>query len=191
MVPFPLLFLVFVLLSCARQDAQPPQLALVEPPGGGVAPGKDILVRGYAFDSTGVRSVRVQGQEVLPPGEEGKRLVEFRFRLKAPTSGQVELHLEAEDARNLRRILKVPLTLDAQPPRIVLEKRGMQDGLLQVSGRIEDNVGVERVVLQEGGRYAALALPKGTSVPFGFKVKRGAVLIAVDAAGNRTSLPLR
>jgi hypothetical protein len=155
-----------------------------------VAPGKDVLARGYAFDEAGVRSVRVQGQEVLPEEEVGKKLVEFRFRLKAPTSGRVEVVLEAEDTGGQVRTLRLPLVLDAQPPRIVVEGREAKDGLLRVYGRVEDNVGVERVVLQQGGRFSALALPKGTSVPFALEVSKGAVLIAIDAAGNRASRPL-
>ncbi|KGQ21713.2 hypothetical protein [Thermus filiformis] len=184
------LLLLLLLAACARPAGPPPQLGLVEPLGGGVAPGKDVLARGYAFDEAGVRSVRVQGQEVLPEEEVGKKLVEFRFRLKAPTSGRVEVVLEAEDTGGQVRTLRLPLVLDAQPPRIVVEGREAKDGLLRVYGRVEDNVGVERVVLQQGGRFSALALPKGTSVPFALEVSKGAVLIAIDAAGNRASRPL-
>lgn len=176
--------------GCERTENLPPLLALVEPTGGGVAPGKEVLARGYAFDSAGIKSVRAQGQEVLPEEERGKRLVEFRFRIKAPTSGRVELTLEAEDTRGQLRTLKVPLVLDAKPPRILIEGKEAKDGLFRVYGRVEDDVGVERVVLQEGGRFSALALPKGTSVPFSLELKQKALLIAVDAAGNRSSRPV-
>ncbi|MFW8423563.1 hypothetical protein, partial [Klebsiella pneumoniae] len=79
-------------------------------------------MQGYAFDPSGVVSVRANGQEVLSSGEVGKRLAQFRFRLQAPASGKVELLLEAEDARGNRGEKRVPLVLDAAPPRIVVER---------------------------------------------------------------------
>ncbi len=176
--------------GCERKGALPPSLGLTEPTGGGVAPGKEVLAQGYAFDEVGVKSVRVQGKEVLPAEEVGKRLVGFRFRLKAPTSGRVEVVLEAEDLQGQVRTLRLPLILDASPPRIVVEGKEEKDGLLRVYGRVEDDVGVERVVLQEGERFSALALPRGASVPFAIEISRRAVLIAIDAAGNRSSRPL-
>ncbi|WP_093005472.1 hypothetical protein [Thermus arciformis] len=182
----PLLFL-FLLSACARPDTAPPELGLVAPQGGGIAPGRDLLVEGYAFDPSGVAGVRVGGQEVLPEGEKGKKLVRFRFRLRAPASGQVELRLEAEDARGNRGERRVPLVLDASPPRILAERVEGEGGQVRVYGWVEDNVGVERVSLQVGGRFTALSLPKGPRVPFVVEAPRGAVLVAVDAAGNRSS----
>jgi hypothetical protein len=187
----PLLLLLFFLSACARPDALPPQVGLTEPQGGGVAPGKSVLAQGYAFDPSGVVSVRVNGQEVLPEGERGKRLVHFRFRLQAPSSGQVEVRLEAEDALGNRAERRLPLTLDATPPKIRVDRVEREGGLLRAYGVVEDNVGVERVSLREGGRWVPLSLPKGTSVAFVVETRPGASLVAVDAAGNRAvrSLP--
>ncbi|WP_038057300.1 hypothetical protein [Thermus amyloliquefaciens] len=179
--------LAFVLVSCARPDTAPPEIGLVEPLGGAVAPGRTLSAEGYAFDPSGVVSVRVGGQEVLPPGEEGKRLVRFRFRLQAPTSGRVELLLEAEDARGERGERRVSLVLDASPPRIVVERLEREGNLYRVYGRVEDNVLVDWVVVQTGGRFDPLSLPKEATVAFSAEVPAGAVLLAVDAAGNRAS----
>ncbi len=179
--------LVFLLAACARPDTAPPGLGLVEPGRGGLAPGRDLLVEGYAFDPSGVAGVRVGGQEVLPEGERGKRLVRFRFRLRAPASGQVEVRLEAEDTRGNRVEKRFPLVLDASPPRIVVERVEGQGNQVWVYGRVEDNVGVDRVTLQVGGRFTPLSLPKGPRVSFSVEAPRGAVLVAVDAAGNRSS----
>ena len=186
----PLLLLVLFLAACARPDASPPQVGLVEPVGGGVAPGKNVLAQGYAFDPSGVVSVRVNGQEVLPEGEWGKRLVQFRFRLQAPASGPVEVSLQAEDALGNRGERRVSLTLDAAPPRIRIERVEREGGVLRVYGVVEDNVGVERVVLRMGERYVPLSLPKGASVAFAVEVNPGASLVAVDAAGNRAARTL-
>ncbi|WP_243026702.1 hypothetical protein [Thermus albus] len=180
----PLLFLF--LASCARPDTVPPEVGLVEPLGGAVAPGKEIRAQGYAFDPSGVMSVRVNGQEVLSSEEKGKRLVYFRFRLQAPASGKVELLLEAEDTQGNRGAKRVPLVLDAAPPRIVVERVEREGGLYRVYGRVEDNVQVDRVVVQVGGRYSPLSLPKEATVAFSAEVPAGAFLVAVDAAGNRT-----
>jgi hypothetical protein len=150
-----------------------------------VAPGKSVLAEGYAFDPSGVVSVRVNGKEVLSEGERGKRLVQFRFRLQAPASGRVEVGLQAEDALGNRGERRVSLTLDAAPPRIRIERVEREGALLRVYGVVEDNVGVERVSLREGERWVPLSLPKGTSVTFAVETRPGASLVAVDAAGNR------
>ncbi|BAW02822.1 hypothetical protein TTMY_2460 [Thermus thermophilus] len=183
----PLLLLLF-LSGCARPDGAPPELGLVEPLGGAVAPGKALVVEGYAFDPSGVVSVRVNGREVLEAPSRGKPLVAFRFRLEAPFSGTAEIVLEAEDGVGNRATRRVAFTLDNDPPRIQLERtERLEGGLVRVYGRVEDNVGVERVVLLEKGRYLPLSLPKGTSVPFAVEASPGSVLIAVDAAENRAS----
>ncbi|GGM91364.1 hypothetical protein GCM10007092_00410 [Thermus composti] len=182
----PWLFLL-LLAGCARPDTAPPQVGLVAPLGGGVAPGRAVAAEGYAFDPSGVAQVWVNGQAVLPPEETGERLVRFRFRLQAPSSGRVELLLEAEDLRGNRAQKRIPLVLDASPPRILLERVEREGGVYRVYGRVEDNVGVDRVVARVGERYVPLSLPKGAEVVFSVEVPPGAALIAVDAAGNRAS----
>ena len=182
------LLLLFLLSACARPDTLPPEVGLVYPQGGGVAPGRSLLAEGYAFDPSGVVSVRVNGREVLEAPSRGKPLVAFRFRLEAPSSGTAEIVLEAEDGVGNRATRRVAFTLDNDPPRIQLERtERLEGGLVRVYGRVEDNVGVERVVLLEKGRYLPLSLPKGTSVPFAVVSSPGSVLIAVDAAENRAS----
>ena len=182
------LLLLFLLSVCARPDTLPPEVGLVYPQGGGVAPGRSLLAEGYAFDPSGVVSVRVNGREVLEAPSRGKPLVAFRFRLEAPSSGTAEIVLEAEDGVGNRATRRVAFTLDNDPPRIQLERtERLEGGLVRVYGRVEDNVGVERVVLLEKGRYLPLSLPKGTSVPFAVVASPGSVLIAVDAAENRAS----
>lgn len=184
------LLLLALLSSCARPDAAPPEIGLVEPLGGAVAPGRTLSVEGYAFDASGVVRVRAGGQEVLPPEEQGQRLVRFRFRLQAPASGQVELVLQAEDARGNVGERRVPLVLDAVPPRILVERVEREGGLYRVYGRVEDNVRVDRVAVQVGERFTPLSLPKEPTVAFLAEVPPGARLVAVDAAGNRTARPL-
>ncbi|MFN4071048.1 MAG: hypothetical protein ACK4HT_05740, partial [Thermus caldifontis] len=163
------------------------EVGFTEPLGGAVAPGKEVRVEGYAFDPSGVAGIWVNGQSVMPQGEAGKRLVQFRFRLQAPASGRVELLLEAEDTQGNRGEKRIPLVLDAVPPRIVVERVEREGGVYRVYGRVEDNVQVDRVVVQVGGRYTPLSLPKEAVVVFSVEVPAGAVLLAVDAAGNRTS----
>ncbi len=182
----PLVFLL-LLSACARPDTLPPEVGLLEPQGGGVAQGREVAAQGYAFDPSGVVSVRVNGKEVLPEGERGRRLVRFAFRLKAPTSGRVELRLEAWDPWGNRAERTLTFALDDTPPRILVERIQRQgDGYL-VYGRIEDNTGLDRASLRVGERYLPLSLPKGRSVPFAVEAPRGAYLIAVDSAGNRSS----
>lgn len=179
--------LVLLLAACSRPDTLPPEVGLLSPNGEAVAPGRMLIAEGYAFDASGVAEVWVNGQPVLPEGEKDKRLAQFRFRLQAPASGKVELLLEAEDARGNRGEKRVPLVLDAAPPRIVVERVERVGSLYRVYGRVEDNVQVDRVVVRVGGRFNPLSLPKEATVAFSAEVPAGAVLLAVDAAGNRTS----
>ncbi|TBH21731.1 hypothetical protein [Thermus thermamylovorans] len=181
------LLLLALLSACARPDTAPPEIGLVEPLGGAVAPGGELVVRGYAFDPSGVLGVWANGQQLLPEGERGRQLVQFRFRLQAPASGRVELLLEAEDGVGNRGRKRVPLVLDAEPPRILVERLEREGNLYRVYGRVEDNVLVDRVVVQVGNRFTPLSLPKEPTVAFLAEVPAGAVIIAVDAAGNRAS----
>ena len=104
------LLLLFLLSACARPDTLPPEVGLVYPQGGGVAPGRSLLAEGYAFDPSGVVSVRVNGREVLEAPSRGKPLVAFRFRLEAPSSGTAEIVLEAEDGVGNRATRRVAFT---------------------------------------------------------------------------------
>lgn len=181
------LLLLFLLSACARPDTLPPEVGLVYPQGGGVAPGRSLLAEGYAFDPSGVVSVRVNGREVLGPLP-GQAPGGLPLPPGGPSSGTAEIVLEAEDGVGNRATRRVAFTLDNDPPRIQLERtERLEGGLVRVYGRVEDNVGVERVVLLEKGRYLPLSLPKGTSVPFAVVASPGSVLIAVDAAENRAS----
>ena len=122
------LLLLFLLSACARPDTLPPEVGLVYPQGGGVAPGRSLLAEGYAFDPSGVVSVRVNGREVLEAPSRGKPLVAFRFRLEAPSSGTAEIVLEAEDGVGNRATRRVAFTLDNDPPRIQLERTERLEG---------------------------------------------------------------
>ncbi|RDI95036.1 hypothetical protein DV704_09245 [Meiothermus sp. QL-1] len=205
--------LLLLLVACSRPvDAQPPLIGITQPRGGVIAQ-RAFVVQGYVLDDSGVKSVRVEGKEVLPEASRGQKLVHFSFRVQAPQSGQVELKVEATDMSGQTRTVRMPLVLDARPPQIILERaewvvtvlqpartRTLPDGtieeipartasVLQISGRVLDDTGVDRVVLQYNNRYDPLSLPKGKEVSFYVEVPvRRVTLIAVDAAGNRSSL---
>jgi len=164
------------------------------------------------LDDSGVQSIKASGEEVLPEASRGQKLVRFSFRVQAPQSGQVEVRVEAADVHGQTRTVRLPLVLDARPPQILVErverlvtvvqpaqKRTLPDGteqeipartasVLQISGRVLDDTGVDRVTLQYNNRYNPLSLPKGKEVSFYVEVPvRQVTIIAVDAAGNRTS----
>lgn len=208
----PLLFLL-LLSACQRPgDTQPPLIGITQPKSG-VLSQRSLQVQGYALDDLGVQSVKAGGQELLPEASRGQKLVRFSFRVQAPHSGQVEVRVEATDTSGQTRTVRLPLVLDARPPQIVIEraervvtvvqpaqKRTLPDGTeeeipertestLQIAGRVLDDTGVDRVTLQYKGTFNPLSLPKGKEVSFYVEVPvQRVTLIAVDAAGNRTSV---
>ncbi len=182
------LLLLSLLVACSRSgDAMAPLLGITQPRSGAVSEGQKVTVEGYAFDDGGVASVRVKGQEVLPEGEKGRRLVQFRFLVQAERGGELELEVEAADTAGQVRQLKLPLTLDTEKPRLVLERVELtEDKLLRIVGKATDDVEVDRVVVKYGKTYSRLPLPRGQEVSFMIQVPAAsATVIAVDAVGQR------
>lgn len=213
----PLLFLL-LLAACQRPvDTQPPLIGITQPQSG-VMSQRSFTVSGYVLDDTGVQSIKAGGDtELLSPDQRGHKLVNFRFRLQAPQSGEVELKVVATDVKGQVRTLKLPLVLDARPPTIEIErieelrevfkkpkpKEEQKPGsdpndeenqieevkiTLKVSGKVLDDTNVEKVVVNQRDRYTPLSLPKGKQVSFYIELPpERATIIAVDAAGNRSS----
>ncbi len=186
----PLLFLLAALLlaGCSRRgDAMAPLLGITQPRSGAVSEGQKVTVAGYAFDDSGVASVRVGNQEVLPPEEVGKKLVQFRFLVQAERGGEVELEVTAQDVTGEVRQVKLPLLLDTEKPKLVLERVELtEDKLLRIVGKATDDVEVDRVVVKYGDTYSRLPLPRGKEVSFLIQVPaQTATVIAVDAVGQR------
>jgi len=164
-----------------------PLLGITQPRSGAISGGQKVSVSGYAFDDSGVVSVRVSGQEVLPQNQKGKNLAKFVFLVEAQKGGKVELKLEAEDANGQIRKLTLPLTIDTRKPVLIIDKVEMtDDNLLRIVGKATDDVEVDRVVVKYGKTYSRLPLPKGKEVNFMIQVPaKSAVIIAVDAVGQR------
>ncbi len=186
----PLLFLPVLLLltACAaRPDETPPFVGVTQPAGGAVAKGQAVIVEGYAFDDTGVVSVKAGGTEVLPKDARGKKLVRFRFKLEAPKAGRVRVKIVAKDAAGHTRSRELALILDRAAPKVKIERVEDADGRLRIVGVATDDVEVDRVVVQYGKTTSRLNLPKGKTVRFYVEVPaKEARVIAVDAVGQRT-----
>jgi hypothetical protein len=212
-VRYALFLLLAIFSACQRPgDTQPPLIGITQPKSG-VLSQRSLQVQGYALDDVGVQSVKAGGKELLSEAERGQKLVRFSFRVQAPQSGQVEIRVDATDTSGQTRTVRLPMVLDARPPQIVLERvervvtvvqpahrRTLPDGsveeipartesTLQISGRVLDDTGVDRVTLQYNRTFSPLSLPKGKEVSFYVELPvRRVTLIAVDAAGNRTSV---
>jgi len=185
------LFLAVSLVGCeGRPDETPPLLGVVRPVGKAVAKGQEAVIEGYAFDDTAVVSVRAGETEVLPTEEQGKKLVHFRFKVRAPESGEVRVRLSAKDPKGQERVKEVRLLLDREPPRVRLERVELVEGRLRIVGVAIDDVEVDRVVVHYGKVYSRLNLPRGQEVRFYVEVPaERAVVIAVDAVGQRKEVP--
>lgn len=201
------------LAACQRPgDAQPPLIGITQPTSG-VLSKRSLRVEGYVLDDTGVQSVRAMGKELLSASNRGQKLVRFGFKVQAPQSGQVELRVDATDGGGQTRTVRLPLVLDARPPQIKIDRAERvskvvtpartvtnADGTtkeipakiessLQISGKATDDTGIDRVVVEYGGGYSPLSLPKGKDVSFFIEVPAQQVtVIAVDLAGNRTDI---
>lgn len=183
-----LMLSILLLAGCSRRgDAMAPLLGITQPRSGAVSEGQKVTVTGYAFDDSGVASVRADGQEVLPRQEAGKKLVHFGFLVEAKKGGKLELKVEAQDTSGQVRKLTLPLTLDTQKPKLTLERVELtEDKLLRIVGKATDDVEVDRVVVKYGKTYSRLPLPKGKEVSFMIQVPaKSATVIAVDAVGQR------
>ena len=163
-----------------------PLLTITEPKGGAVTMGAQIPVSGYAFDDQGLKSIAVNGTEVLPSSERGRKLVNFRFQVAGLAEGRISVDITASDLAGNRQELNLPLVLDNQRPTLAIEETTLSGGRLQVRGLASDNLGVDRVVAHYGDTFSRLNLPQGESVPFAVNLPvESLTLIAVDAAGNR------
>ena len=184
-----LIFAISALLtSCSRSgDDTPPFLGITQPRSGAISEGQKVAVAGYAFDDTGVASVRVNGKEVLPSNQAGKKLTQFSFLVEAQRGGKVELEVAAEDVSGQSRKITLPLILDTQKPKLILDRVEVtEDNLLRIVGKATDDVEVDRVVVKYGKTYSRLPLPRGKEVSFMIQVPaKTATVIAVDAVGQR------
>lgn len=216
MLRYPFLFLASGLLvalsSCSRTEpGPPPLLGLTQPSNGVIARGRSLEVEGYAMDPGGIASIEVNDTNLLDPTQVGLRLVRFQFNLNAPQSGEFTLKLRASNRKGQVRQIEVPITLDARVPTLRIERiepivqtrnrtlpsttggvPAVQSTQVttgyRVDGVILDDTGVDRASVEYGGKYYALSVAKGREVPFFIEIAaRKATLIAVDAAGNRTS----
>lgn len=217
MLRYPSLLLVLGmalgLAACSRTDAgTPPLLGLTKPTNGVVARGRSLEVEGYALDPSGIQSIQANDTNLLDPTRVGFKLVRFQFNLNAPQSGEFTLKLRATNGNGQTRQIEVPITLDARLPTLRIERiepmvetrtkttpattaggpptvqtTQVTTGY-RVDGVILDDTGVDRVSVEYSGKYYSLSVAKGKEVPFFIEIAaKKATLIAVDAAGNRTS----
>lgn len=208
--------LALLLSACQRPgDSQPPLIGITQPKSG-VMSQRSLRVEGYALDDSGIQSIKAGGTELVGAASRGQKLVRFSFRVQAPESGQIEVKVDATDLQGQSRTVRLPLVLDARPPQIRIERSawvtkevepakkitkadGTQveipaktESVLQLSGQVRDDTSVERVTVQYNNKFVPLSLPKGKEVSFYVEIpSRRAMVIAVDAAGNRTNVETR
>jgi hypothetical protein len=205
-----------LLVACQRPgDTQPPLIGITYPKTG-ILSAKSLRVEGNVLDDNGIASIVAMNKELVTPANKGQKMIPFAFQLKALKSGKVSLKVTATDINGQTRTLRMPLQLDAKPPEIsivsvtsstkILEAEKItkkEDGteettpaktetVLQISGKVVDNTRVESVTVVTAGKYRPLSLPKKAEVQFFDEVPQGSIsVIAVDAAGNKTSLRVR
>jgi hypothetical protein len=189
-----LIGLALVLTSClTRRDAMAPMITIVEPANGTARNADDIIVRGYAMDDGGIRSIRVGGTDLLSSdnykNEPGKRLVQFAFKTGQRQDVFAE-NIVVEDTSGRTTTLPYELIIDTTPPTIELtEVTPLGNGNVRVVGVARDNNTVQSIVI------AGLALPfiPQAEQPFNSDVPSSEVMeiVVTDSAGNATSQSLQ
>lgn len=194
LAPLAALALLPLLAGCmSRPDSLAPIVSITEPKSGAVRTAERLEIRGYAMDDEGIRSIRVDGSELLDAEayrqERGKKLILFRFGIRGLTEGERTTRIVVEDTRGRSSTLDFELRIDTTPPTVELTTTALPDGGLRVSGTARDNTSVSAIQIAD----SPMQFIAGPEVPFSIDVTAddGATITVTDSAGNATTRPLR
>ncbi len=180
-------------VGCSRDvDSIAPQIVIVKPRDGKVTQTEKLEVEGYAWDDAGVLKVVVNGERDLMvdpkfKDQRGRKLVKFSFIATSLSSQKAAYEVRAVDIHGHSSTAEINITRDTKKPTINVENLDSLVGTVAVTGSIEDNMQVKKVLVNG----EALNIAPSAKVPFYAVVNRnrsGIILIeAFDAVGNKAS----
>ena len=170
-----------------RSDSLAPLVNITSPKSGTVRTAENLQISGYALDDEGIRSVRVNGLDLLAEriyeGQRDKKLVRFAFIPQSVGEGQWASTIEVTDIDGRVTALDFPLEIDTTPPTLeITGVEGLAEDRVRVVGVARDNDQVGRVSVS-GTDISFIPAPQ---VSFSLDVAReGLEIIVTDQAGNR------
>jgi hypothetical protein len=180
-------------VACTREvDSIAPQIVIVKPRDGKVTQTAKLEVEGYAWDDAGVLKVVVNGERDLMvdpkfKDQRGRKLVKFSFIATSLSAQKAAYEVRAVDIHGHSSTTEINITRDTKKPSINVENLDSLAGTVAVTGFIEDNIQVKKVLVNG----EALNIAPAAKVPFYAVVnrnRRGIIVIeAFDAVGNKTS----
>jgi hypothetical protein len=183
--------LVFV--GCAREvDSIAPQIVIVKPRDGKVTQTEKLEVEGYAWDDAGVLKVVVNGERDLMvdpkfKDQRGRKLVKFSFIATSLSSQKAAYEVRAVDIHGHSSTTEINITRDTKAPNINVENLDSLSRTVAITGTIEDNIQVKKVLVNGD----TLNIAPASKIPFYAVVnrnRRGIIVIeAFDAVGNKAS----
>ena len=186
--------ITFVLSYClSRKDAVAPITTIVSPPNGSVQSSEKPNVFGYAMDDEGIRSIVVNGQDLLLnevlKDERGKKLIHFGFSPNNQDEGTFAANIVVTDVNGRSSTFPYQLIIDKTPPTVeLIEVRKIGKGRMRVHGIARDNDAVNSISI------AGTSILLRPSAEYEFNhdvdISSDMTLVIVDNAGNKTSVAL-
>ena len=180
-----------VFIGCTREvDSIAPQIVIVKPRDGKVTQTEKLEVEGYVWDDAGVLKVVVNGERDLMvdpkfKDQRGRKLVKFSFIATSLSSQNAAYQVRAVDIHGHSSIKEINITRDSKKPSISIENLDSLPRTVAVTGLIEDNIQVKKVLVNG----EALNIAPAARIPFYAVVnrnRRGIIVIeAFDAVGNK------
>jgi hypothetical protein len=180
-------------VGCTREvDSIAPQIVIVKPRDGKVTQTEKLEVEGYVWDDAGVLKVVVNGERDLMvdpkfKDQRGRKLVKFSFIATSLSAQKAAYEVRAVDIHGHSSITEINITRDTKKPSITVENLDSLANRVAITGFIEDNIQVKKVLVNG----ETLNIAPASRVPFYAVVRRnrrGIIEIqAFDAVGNEAS----
>ncbi|UCH25347.1 MAG: hypothetical protein JSV66_15665 [Trueperaceae bacterium] len=178
-----------LLAGClSRSDSLAPIISITNPKDGATRTTENLIISGYALDDEGIAAIRVNGHDLLTnetyQGEQGNKLIFFRFQSQVLGEGTLNSMIEAEDVSGRVSQLPYSLQIDTTAPTLELTVLPLSGGRLRVEGVARDNNTVASVQV---GEVSLQFIPSG-EYPFALDIETTGsdVVVVRDSAGNET-----
>jgi len=178
-----------------RTGTLDPLVVITQPSGGLIAPVEAIEVRGYALDDEGIRSILVNGLDLMADPlyaeRRGRKLVPFAFSARVQARDAAVYQIEVVDRGGRSTSTTLELIIDSRPPAITVDpiptpRREAGRVLMRVSGVVRDDHAIGRITVNG----SPLNFPPGREFAFFLETTRAdrVTVTATDQAGNEASL---